>query len=98
MDKADSEGKIFGTMQCKDRYGRPVLLFRNEWKISQVRGEPKSRIGRTDLRRLFDLLTSRAIGDVQKYVSSGIYILIVSSSLGGGGGCKSQACAMGHGS
>lgn len=40
VDKADSEGKIFGTMQCKDRYGRPVLLFRNEWKISQVRGAP----------------------------------------------------------
>lgn len=38
VDKADAAGKIFGTMQCKDRWGRPVLLFRNEWKISQVRG------------------------------------------------------------
>jgi len=39
VDKADSDGKIFGVMQCKDKYGRPVLLFRNEWKISQVMDE-----------------------------------------------------------
>ena len=37
VNKADGEGKIFGTMQCKDRWGRPVLLFRNEWKVNQVR-------------------------------------------------------------
>lgn len=36
VDKADAEGKIFGAMQCKDRWGRPVLLFRNEWKIQSV--------------------------------------------------------------
>lgn len=36
VDKADAEGKIFGTMQCKDRWGRPVLLFRNEWKMTSV--------------------------------------------------------------
>jgi peptide chain release factor 3 len=39
VDKADGEGKIFGAMQCKDRWGRPVLLFRNEWKMSQVADE-----------------------------------------------------------
>lgn len=36
IDRADAEGLIFGAMKCKDRWGRPVLLFRNDWKINQV--------------------------------------------------------------
>ena len=36
------DGKIFGTMLCKDRYGRPVLLFRNSWKIESVTEENKN--------------------------------------------------------
>ena len=39
MDQADKEGKIFGAMQCKDRWSRPVLLFRNDWKMNQVAEE-----------------------------------------------------------
>lgn len=39
VDKADAEGLIFGAMKCKDRWNRPVLLFRNEWKINQVMEE-----------------------------------------------------------
>ena len=41
VDKANEDGKIFGTMICKDRYGRPVLLFRNSWKIESVTEENK---------------------------------------------------------
>lgn len=42
VDKADAEGKIFGAMQCKDRFGRPVLLFRNQFKITQVEQDAPS--------------------------------------------------------
>lgn len=39
MDKANAAGKLFGTHIAKDRWGRPVLLFRNEWKVVQLRDE-----------------------------------------------------------
>ncbi len=42
IDKANEDGKIFGTMICKDRYERPVLLFRNAWKIASVTEENKN--------------------------------------------------------
>jgi peptide chain release factor 3 len=34
--KADAEGKLFGIMIVQDRWNRPVLLFRNEWKASSL--------------------------------------------------------------
>lgn len=39
VDKADKDGKLFGIMIVKDRWNRPVLLFRNPWKISQLDNE-----------------------------------------------------------
>lgn len=32
-------GKLFGIFTAQDRFGRPVLLFRNEWKLANVQGE-----------------------------------------------------------
>ena len=39
VDKADAEGKLFGILQTQDRYGRPVLLFRNDWKAQSLAEE-----------------------------------------------------------
>ena len=41
VDKADADGKLFGTMIVQDRWGRPVLLFRNDWKAQGVADEEK---------------------------------------------------------
>lgn len=41
VDKADAEGKLFGIMTVQDRWGRPVLLFRNDWKASSLAEEEK---------------------------------------------------------
>jgi peptide chain release factor 3 len=32
-------GRLFNTVTVKDSWGRPVLLFRNEWNCNQVEGE-----------------------------------------------------------
>ena len=34
VEKADAEGKLFGVYVVKDRWNRPVLLFKNPWKVS----------------------------------------------------------------
>jgi peptide chain release factor 3 len=36
VDKADAAGKLFGIMIVQDRWKRPVLLFRNDWKATSV--------------------------------------------------------------
>jgi peptide chain release factor 3 len=36
VDKADAAGKLFGIMIVQDRWQRPVLLFRNDWKASSL--------------------------------------------------------------
>jgi peptide chain release factor 3 len=36
VDKAIEGGKIFGAYVAKDRWDRPVLLFRNKWKVDQL--------------------------------------------------------------
>jgi peptide chain release factor 3 len=41
VDKADRDGKLFGIMIVQDRWGRPVLLFRNDWKAASVVEEEK---------------------------------------------------------
>lgn len=41
VDKADASGKLFGTMIVQDRWKRPVLLFRNEWKAASLAEEEK---------------------------------------------------------
>lgn len=41
VDKADKDGKLFGIMIVQDRWGRPVLLFRNDWKAASVAEEEK---------------------------------------------------------
>ena len=41
VDKADADGKLFGIMIVQDRWKRPVLLFRNDWKASALAEEEK---------------------------------------------------------
>jgi peptide chain release factor 3 len=41
VDKADADGKLFGTMIVQDRWNRPVLLFRNDWKAAALANEEK---------------------------------------------------------
>jgi peptide chain release factor 3 len=41
VDKADAAGKLFGIMIVQDRWKRPVLLFRNEWKAASLGDEEK---------------------------------------------------------
>ena len=41
VDKADKDGKLFGSMIVQDRWKRPVLLFRNDWKAQNVADEEK---------------------------------------------------------
>jgi peptide chain release factor 3 len=41
VDKADAAGKLFGILIVQDRWKRPVLLFRNDWKASSVAEEEK---------------------------------------------------------
>lgn len=41
VDKADKDGKLFGLMIVQDRWKRPVLLFRNDWKAQGVTDEEK---------------------------------------------------------
>ena len=36
VDRADADGKLFGTMIVEDRWKRPVVLFRNDWKASDL--------------------------------------------------------------
>lgn len=45
VDQAESNGRLFSTMICKDSRQRPVILFKNEWKIGQLlKEEPKMRL------------------------------------------------------
>ena len=39
VDKADADGKLFGIMVVQDRWKRPVLLFRNDWKAASLAEE-----------------------------------------------------------
>lgn len=41
VDKANADGKLFGIMIVQDRWARPVLLFRNDWKASSLAEEEK---------------------------------------------------------
>lgn len=41
VDKADADGKLFGIMIVQDRWRRPVLLFRNDWKAASLTEEEK---------------------------------------------------------
>lgn len=41
VDKADADGKLFGIMIVQDRWKRPVLLFRNDWKAASLADEEK---------------------------------------------------------
>lgn len=39
VEKAEAAGKLFGVYIVKDRWNRPVLLFRNPWKVTQLLDE-----------------------------------------------------------
>ncbi len=41
VEEAEKAGKLFGVNVCQDRWQRPVLLFRNPWKITQLQEEVK---------------------------------------------------------
>jgi len=36
VKRAEADGKLFGVYICQDRWERPVLLFRNPWKVTQL--------------------------------------------------------------
>ncbi|MEC4983765.1 MAG: peptide chain release factor 3 [Oscillatoria sp. PMC 1068.18] len=41
-------GRLFNTMTVKDNWGRPVLLFRNEWNLQQVKTDhPELKLNST---------------------------------------------------
>lgn len=47
-DALKQAGRLFNTVTVKDSYGRPVLLFKNEWNCQQVEGEhPKLKLSST---------------------------------------------------
>jgi peptide chain release factor 3 len=39
IERADADGKLFGVYVVQDRWNRPVLLFRNPWKVTQLSDE-----------------------------------------------------------
>jgi peptide chain release factor 3 len=44
----DKAGRLFNTTTVKDAWGRPVLLFRNEWNVQQVEGDhPELKLRKT---------------------------------------------------
>ncbi|MEO0540343.1 MAG: peptide chain release factor 3, partial [Cyanobacteria bacterium P01_A01_bin.105] len=47
-DALNKVGRLFNTVAIKDSYGRPVLLFRNDWNCQQVEGEhPELKLSKT---------------------------------------------------
>ena len=42
VDAAEADGKLFGVSVVKDRWERPVLLFRNPWKVTSLSEEAKN--------------------------------------------------------
>jgi peptide chain release factor 3 len=38
-DALEKVGRLFNTVTVKDGWGRPVLLFKNEWNLHQVQGD-----------------------------------------------------------
>jgi peptide chain release factor 3 len=41
----DALGRLFNTLTVKDSWGRPVLLFRNEWNLNQLQEDhPKLKL------------------------------------------------------
>ena len=44
----EKAGRLFNTTNVKDSWGRPVLLFRNEWNVQQVEGDhPELKLRKT---------------------------------------------------
>lgn len=41
VDKVEKEGKLYGVGIVQDRWQRPVLLFRNPWKVTQLAEDAK---------------------------------------------------------
>jgi len=41
VDRANEDAKLFGIMVVQDRWERPVLLFRNDWKAASLAEEVK---------------------------------------------------------
>jgi peptide chain release factor 3 len=39
VQKAETDGRLLGVNVVQDRWGRPVLLFRNPWKVAQLTQE-----------------------------------------------------------
>ena len=56
----DKIGRLFNTVTVKDSWGRPVLLFRNEWNCRQVEGEHPS----LDLRSIAPVVSGQEPEDL----------------------------------
>ena len=35
----EKAGRLFNTITVKDNWGRPVLLFKNEWNLQQIKAD-----------------------------------------------------------
>ncbi len=56
----EKAGRIFNTVAVKDSWGRPVLLFRNEWNVAQVEGDhPELK-----LRKTAPVVSGQAVADL----------------------------------
>ena len=46
-DALEKAGRLFNTVTVKDNWGRPVLLFRNEWNVGQIETDhPKLKLSK----------------------------------------------------
>ncbi|MBE7381612.1 MAG: peptide chain release factor 3 [Leptolyngbya sp. SIO1E4] len=44
----EKAGRLFNTVTVRDSWGRPVLLFRNEWNVQQIEGDhPELKLRKT---------------------------------------------------
>lgn len=44
-EAVERAGRLFNAIAVKDVYGRPVLLFKNEYALQQVLGEAGAKLG-----------------------------------------------------
>jgi peptide chain release factor 3 len=44
-EAVESAGRLFNTQVVKDVWGRPVLLFRNEYSMAQVLADAGDKLG-----------------------------------------------------
>jgi peptide chain release factor 3 len=56
----EAAGRLFNTVTVRDSWGRPVLLFRNEWNVQQVEGDHPN----LKLRKTAPVVSGQAVEDL----------------------------------